>query len=78
MNKQLKISGSTLRSRSPAEKGQIVDQVIKEIWPLIEANKYKHTIYETFNINDVKKAHEAMEKSDHIGKIVLNIKGEQK
>ena len=78
MNKQLKISGSTLRSRSPAEKGQIVDQVIKEIWPLIEASKYKHTIYETFNINDVNKAHEAMEKSDHIGKIVLNIKGEQK
>ena len=78
MNKQLKISGSTLRSRSPAEKGQIVDQVIKEIWPLIEASKYKHTIYETFNINDVNKAHEVMEKSDHIGKIVLNIKGEQK
>ena len=78
MNKQLKISGSTLRSRSPAEKGQIVDQVIKEIWPLIEANKYEHTIYETFNINDVNKAHEAMEKSNHIGKIVLNIKGEQK
>ena len=78
MNKQLKISGSTLRSRSPAEKGQIVDQVIKEIWPLIEASKYKHTIYETFNINDVNKAHEVMNESDHIGKIVLNIKGEQK
>ena len=78
MNKQLKISGSTLRSRSPAEKGQIVDQVIKEIWPLIEASKYKPTIYEAFNINDVNKAHEVMEKSDHIGKIVLNIKGEQK
>ena len=78
MNKQLKISGSTLRSRSPAEKGQIVNQVIKEIWPLIEASKYKPTIYEVFNINDVNKAHEVMEKSDHIGKIVLNIKGEQK
>ena len=78
MNKQLKISGSTLRSRSPAEKGQIVDQVLKEIWPLIEASKYKPTIYEAFNINDVNKAHEVMEKSDHIGKIVLNIKGEQK
>ena len=76
MNKQLKISGSTLRSRSPAEKGQIVDQVIKEIWPLIEARKYKPTIYEDFNIDDVNKAHEVMEKSDHIGKIVLNIKGE--
>ena len=45
MNKQLKISGSTLRSRSPSEKGNIVDQVVKEIWPLIENDKYKPTIF---------------------------------
>ena len=78
MNKQLKISGSTLRSRSPSEKGNIVDQVVKEIWPLIENDKYKPTIFETFNMSDVNKAHEVMEKSDHTGKIVLNIKGEKK
>ena len=78
MNKQLKISGSTLRSRSPEEKGNIVDQVVKEIWPLIENDKYKPTIFETFNMSDVNKAHEVMEKSDHIGKIVLSIKGEKK
>jgi len=78
MNKQLKISGSTLRSRSPYEKGNIVDQVVKEIWPLIENDKYKPTIFETFNMSDVNKAHEVMEKSDHIGKIVLSIKGEKK
>ncbi len=78
MNKQLKISGSTLRSRSPSEKGNIVDQVVKEIWPLIENDKYKPTIFETFNMGDANKAHEVMEKSDHIGKIVLSIKGEKK
>ena len=78
MNKQLKISGSTLRSRSPSEKGNIVDQVVKEIWPLIENDKYKPTIFETFNMSDVNKAHEVMEKSDHTGKIVLSIKGEKK
>ena len=77
MNKQLKISGSTLRSRTPLEKGIIVDQVQKEIWPLIEDGKYKPTIFETFKMHEVNKAHEVMEKSDHIGKIVLDIKGEQ-
>ena len=77
MNKQLKISGSTLRSRSPLEKGSIVDQVQKEIWPLIEDGKYKPTIFKTFKMHEVNKAHEVMEKSDHIGKIVLDIKGEQ-
>jgi NADPH:quinone reductase-like Zn-dependent oxidoreductase len=39
MTKQLKISGSTLRSRSPEGKGHIVDQVIENIWPLIETGK---------------------------------------
>jgi hypothetical protein len=28
-------------------------------------------------MHEVNKAHEVMEKSDHIGKIVLDIKGEQ-
>jgi len=36
MNKQLKISGSTLRSRSSELKGKIVRQVLKDVWPLIE------------------------------------------
>jgi hypothetical protein len=35
MTKQLKVSGSTLRSRSPEDKGKIVNQVIEHIWPLI-------------------------------------------
>ena len=77
MNKQLKISGSTLRSRSPEEKGIIVDQVKKQIWPLIEDGKYKPTIFKTFKMHEVNKAHEVMEKFDHIGKIVLDIKGVQ-
>ena len=50
MTKQLKISGSTLRSRTPEEKGKIVKQVLKNIWPLIEEGKYKPTIYQTFKM----------------------------
>ncbi|MEM6378514.1 MAG: hypothetical protein AAF705_09880 [Bacteroidota bacterium] len=34
-------------------------------------------MFETFKMHEVNKAHEVMEKSDHIGKIVLDIKGEQ-
>jgi len=78
MTKQLKISGSTLRSRSPAEKGKIVDQVVEHIWPLIEQGKYKPTIFQSFNMEDVNLAHELMESSSHIGKILLDIKGGQK
>ena len=77
MTKQLKISGSTLRSRTPEEKGKIVKQVLKNIWPLIEEGKYKPTIYQTFKMVDVNLAHNLLESSNHIGKIILDIKGEQ-
>ncbi len=77
MNKQLKVSGSTLRSRSPEEKGKIVEQVVKEIWPLIAQGKYKPTIFQTFKLEDVTAAHALMEKSEHIGKILLEVKGGQ-
>ena len=75
ITKQLKVSGSTLRSRSPEEKGKIVDQVVKHIWPLIEQGKYKPTIFRSFNMEDVNLAHELMESSSHIGKILIDIKG---
>jgi NADPH:quinone reductase-like Zn-dependent oxidoreductase len=77
MTKQLKISGSTLRSRTPEEKGKIVNQVLKNIWPLIEKGKYEPTIYQTFKMEDVNLAHNLLESSNHIGKIILDIKGEQ-
>ena len=77
MNKQLKISGSTLRSRTPEQKGEIVDQVMRDVWPLIEKGEYKPTIYQTFKMKDVNLAHELMESSNHIGKIILDIKGGQ-
>ncbi len=75
MNKQLKISGSTLRSRTPEQKGKIVDQVVRDVWPLIEKGDFTPTIYQTFKMEDVNLAHELMESSNHIGKIILNIKG---
>ena len=75
MTKQLKVSGSTLRSRLPEDKGKIVNQVIEHIWPLIEQGKYKPTIFQSFNMEDVNLAHELMESSSHIGKILLDIKG---
>ena len=75
MTKQLKVSGSTLRSRSPEEKGKIVNQVVEHIWPLIEQGNYKPTIFQSFNMEDVNLAHELMESSSHIGKILIDIKG---
>jgi NADPH:quinone reductase len=40
------------------------------------AGKVRPTIHATFSLADVQKAHELMETSTHIGKIMLQVKGD--
>ncbi|WP_338070661.1 AraC family transcriptional regulator [Acinetobacter vivianii] len=44
------------------------------VWPLIEADQCKPMIYKTFAFADVAQAHQCLESSQHIGKVVLEIK----
>jgi NADPH2:quinone reductase len=71
MLKRLHHTGSTLRSRSVAEKGAIARAIEENVLPLIAAGKVKPVIYKTFPFHDAAKAHALMETSTHIGKIVL-------
>lgn len=69
--KHLTLTGSTLRPRSTAEKGAIADALEEKVWPLIEAGKIKPVIHAEFPLAEAEKAHEMMESSTHIGKIIL-------
>lgn len=73
MVKRLTITGSTLRARSPEFKGTIAENLKKHIWPKIETSEIKPIIYKTFSLAESSKAHELMESSKHIGKIVLEL-----
>jgi putative PIG3 family NAD(P)H quinone oxidoreductase len=71
MLKRLTITGSTLRPRDNIFKGNIANSLIEKVWPLIEAGKIKPVINSTFPLHDARLAHELMEASTHIGKIIL-------
>jgi putative PIG3 family NAD(P)H quinone oxidoreductase len=71
MRKCLTLTGSTLRSRSVAEKAMIADAVRRHVWPLIAAGRVRPPIYATFPLDRACEAHLLMESSQHIGKIVL-------
>ena len=73
LRKWLTITGSTLRPRSVAEKQKIAEQLSESVWPLLETGKVKPEIAEVFPLSDAEKAHELMEASTHIGKIVLTV-----
>ena len=60
-----------LRNRSRENKAVIVSEVEKNVWPAIVAGRVKPVIYKYFPLSDAAEAHQLMENSDHIGKILL-------
>ncbi len=73
MLKRLHHTGSTLRSRSVADKGAIAKAVADNVLPLFAKGKAKPIVYKTFPLREAAKAHALMESSVHIGKIVLTV-----
>lgn len=73
MLKRLTITGSTLRSRDDAFKAEIANKLYENVWPLLAAGKIKPIIHSTFTLDDAALAHELMESSRHIGKIILQV-----
>ncbi|WP_338526998.1 NAD(P)H-quinone oxidoreductase [Pseudomonas batumici] len=71
LTKRLTLIGSTLRSRSPDEKAQIIAELEAQVWPLIQAGKIKPVIFQTFRLKQARQAHELIDSGRHIGKIVL-------
>lgn len=73
MLKRLTLTGSTLRPRSIGEKAAIADALREKVWPLLSSGRVKPLIDATFPLADAAKAHVLMEKSSHIGKIILTL-----
>jgi putative PIG3 family NAD(P)H quinone oxidoreductase len=71
LGRRLTVTGSTLRPRSIAEKGQIARALRQEVWPLLEQGRVKPIVYRTFPLTEAAGAHRLMESSEHVGKIVL-------
>ncbi len=73
MVKRLTITGSTLRARDDAFKADIANKLHKNVWHLLASGKITPIIHTTFALNEAELAHELMESSQHIGKIILEI-----
>jgi NADPH2:quinone reductase len=71
MHKRLTITGSTLRNREVSFKTILAKEIEAQVWPILETGKFNPVIYRSFSLQEASKAHEALESSEHIGKIVL-------
>jgi putative PIG3 family NAD(P)H quinone oxidoreductase len=71
LRRRLTLTGSTLRTRSVAEKGALAQAVQQHVWPLFESGAVRVIVHATFPFRDARAAHRVMESSAHIGKLVL-------
>lgn len=73
MSKNLVLTGSFLKPQSVNIKTAIAKEVEKKIWPLFNSKKIRPVIYKTFPLENAAEAHQLMESSEHIGKILLTM-----
>lgn len=71
--KNVRIIGSTLRSRTPEVKAQILADLVQNVWPKVESGEVKPTIYKTLPIEEAEAAHDILYKGQNIGKVVLTV-----
>ncbi|HYD98668.1 MAG TPA: NAD(P)H-quinone oxidoreductase [Alphaproteobacteria bacterium] len=73
MRKRLTLTGSALRARSVEEKGAIATALYERVWPLLAAGAVRPRIHATYRLEAAAEAHAALERGDHVGKIVLTV-----
>ena len=71
--KNVRIIGSTLRSRTPEMKAQILASLVNEVFPKVEDGSVKPTIHAILPITEAEKAHDILYKGLNVGKVVLEV-----
>ena len=71
--RNVRIIGSTLRSRTPEVKAQILAGIVRDVYPKIEAGMVKPTIHAVLPIQDAEKAHDILYQGKNVGKVVLTV-----
>ena len=67
------ILGVTLRGRSADHKAAIVEQVTKDVWPLVSAGHIRPIVDTVYPLEEAAKAHERLEAGTVCGKLLLAV-----
>ena len=72
--RNVRIIGSTLRSRTPAFKAELLGTLVRDVWPKVEEGMIKPVIYNVLPIEKAEEAHAILERGENIGKVVLTVR----
>lgn len=71
--RNVRIIGSTLRSRTPETKAKILSLLVENVWDKVANGKVKPTIYKVLPITEAEKAHDILYRGENVGKVVLTV-----
>jgi len=71
LRKRGAVLATSLRARPKEEKAAICASVVEHVWPLVADGTVRPVVHTTLPLAEAARAHQMMEDSDHIGKIVL-------
>lgn len=71
--RNVRIIGSTLRSRTPEMKARILSELVENVWPKVSSGEVKPTIYKVLPITEAEAAHDILYRGENVGKVVLTV-----
>ena len=72
--RNVRIIGSTLRSRAPEFKAQLLGELVQKVFPKIESGEIKPTIHAVLPITEAQAAQDILYNGQNSGKVVLKVK----
>ena len=73
VRRRLTLCGSTLRPRPAVYKGRIAAELVRDVWPLIEAGAIVTRIHKVFAFDQMREAHAVLDRNEQIGKVVVTV-----
>ena len=71
--KNIRIVGSTLRSRTPEMKAEILSKLVSEVWGKVATGEIKPTVHKVLPITEAEAAHDILYRGENVGKVVLKV-----
>ncbi len=71
--RNIRIIGSTLRSRAPEVKAELLTDLVKHVFPKVETGDVKPTVCRVLPITEAEAAHDILYHGQNIGKVVLTV-----
>ncbi|MEM7097116.1 MAG: NAD(P)H-quinone oxidoreductase [Pseudomonadota bacterium] len=73
MMKRVRLIGSTLRARPVAQKSQVMDGLLRDVWPAIERGDISPVVDARFALREAQLAHDLVATNDTFGKVLLAV-----